>query len=91
MSSPNESTPLPGAAPATPESVPAAEPAVSAETSTPKPVPSASRFAAITPWVVVAVLALLVAGWQAYDIRTRLSVTQKELARRLNASEAMAL
>ena len=97
MSSPNESTPLPGAAPATPESVPAAEPAVSAapaasaETSTPKPAPSASRFAAITPWVVVAVLALLVAGWQAYDIRTRLSVTQKELARRLNASEAMAL
>ena len=41
----------------------------------------------INPWVVVAILALLVAGWQAYDTRTRISGTQKELARRLAASE----
>lgn len=54
------------------------------------PASSAGRFIErINPWVVVALLALLIAGWQAYDTRTRLSGTQKELARRLAASETM--
>ena len=41
----------------------------------------------LNPWLIVAVLALCLAAWQAYDTRTRLSGTQKELARRLAASE----
>ena len=99
MSSPNETSPLPDAASApsiaATESSASAQPAsgASAEASPPARTPPseksfADRFAAVTPWVVVAVLALLVAGWQAYDTRTRLSGTQKELARRLSASEA---
>ena len=99
MSSPNETSPLSDAASApsiaATESSASAQPAsgASAEASPPARTPPseksfADRFAAVTPWVVVAVLALLVAGWQAYDTRTRLSGTQKELARRLSASEA---
>lgn len=99
MSSPNETSPLSDAASApsiaATESSASAQPAsgASAEASPSARTPPseksfADRFAAVTPWVVVAVLALLVAGWQAYDTRTRLSGTQKELARRLSASEA---
>lgn len=39
------------------------------------------------PWLIVAVLALGLAGWQWYETRARLSETQQELTRRLSESE----
>lgn len=86
-------TPTPTPVPPEPQPTPAAAAeSASGEAGAPRPEPPASsaagRFVArINPWVVVALLALLIAGWQAYDTRTRLSGTQKELARRLAASE----
>ena len=49
---------------------------------------SVSRW--LNPWVVVAALALLLAGWQWGETRWRLAETQQELARRLSESDAMA-
>jgi uroporphyrin-3 C-methyltransferase len=48
-----------------------------------------SRFAAWrNPWLIVALLALALAGWQWLETRTRLSETQAELARRLSEGAA---
>ncbi len=43
-----------------------------------------------SPWVIVAVLALGLAGWQWVETRIRLSETQQELAKRLSESDAVA-
>jgi len=43
-----------------------------------------------SPWLVVAVLALGLAGWQWYETRARLVDTQQELAKRLSESDAVA-
>ena len=42
------------------------------------------------PWLIVALLALGLAGWQWVETRLRLADTQQELARRLSASDALA-
>lgn len=43
-----------------------------------------------SPWLIVAVLALGLAGWQWFETRARLAETQQELARRLSESDATA-
>ena len=43
-----------------------------------------------SPWLIVALLALGLAGWQWFETRTRLAETQQELARRLSESDAAA-
>lgn len=42
------------------------------------------------PWLIVAVVALGLAGWQWSETRIRLADTQQELARRLSESDALA-
>lgn len=42
------------------------------------------------PWLVVALLAMALAGWQWVETRVRLSTTQQELARRLAESDTVA-
>ena len=54
-------------------------------------VPAASaRGAWFSPWLIVALLALGLAGWQWVETRLRLADTQQELARRLSESDALA-
>ena len=43
-----------------------------------------------SPWTIIAVLALGLAGWQWVETRIRLSETQQELAKRLAESDAVA-
>ena len=43
-----------------------------------------------SPWVIIAVLALGLAGWQWVETRIRLSETQQELAKRLSESDVVA-
>jgi len=51
--------------------------------------PPASR-AWKNPWLIIALLALALAGWQWVETRLRLADTQQELARRLSASDTLA-
>ncbi len=44
----------------------------------------------LNPWLIVVLIALGLAGWQWIETRVRLSVTQKELARRLSESDTVA-
>ena len=43
------------------------------------------------PWLIVAIIALGLAGWQWVETRLRLSDTQQELARRLSESDATSM
>ena len=43
-----------------------------------------------SPWLILAVLALALAGWQWMETRQRLAETQQELARRLSESDSVA-
>lgn len=54
----------------------------------PSPKPAGCRW--FSPWLIVAVLALGLAGWQWFETRARLAETQQELARRLSESDATA-
>lgn len=54
----------------------------------PSPKPAGNRW--FSPWLIVAVLALGLAGWQWFETRARLAETQQELARRLSESDASA-
>ena len=49
-----------------------------------------ARGAWFSPWLIVALLALGLAGWQWVETRLRLADTQQELARRLAESDALA-
>ncbi len=51
---------------------------------------TAARGLWFSPWLIVAVLALGLAGWQWYETRARLAETQQELARRLSESDTVA-
>ena len=67
-----------------PSSVPPAAPASSAAAAV-------GRFGAWrNPWLIIALLALALAGWQWVETRLRLADTQQELARRLSESDALA-
>ncbi|MDD2885687.1 MAG: uroporphyrinogen-III C-methyltransferase [Dechloromonas sp.] len=46
------------------------------------PTPSATR-SAVSPWLLIALLAVLLAGWQWFETRQRLLDMQQEVARRL--------
>lgn len=61
--------------------------------TSPSPSPSMTpprRGAWFSPWLVVALLALGLAGWQWFETRVRLSATQQELAKRLSESDTVA-
>lgn len=77
------------AAPALPPSPPPAvdAPAPAAATSAPAAPAAASPWR--SPWLLIAVLALALAGWQWVETRLRLADTQQELARRLAESDAL--
>ncbi len=51
---------------------------------------AARKSGGISPWAIIAVLALGLAGWQWIETRIRLSETQQELAKRLAASDSVA-
>lgn len=56
----------------------------------PKPAPaneSASGW--LNPWVIIALIALALAGWQWVETRLKLSDTQQEVARRLSESDTV--
>ena len=79
----NDSTdvsPQDAAAPAT--ETPAAAAAAASST------PAGKRW--FSPWLVVAVLALGLAGWQWFETRLRLAETQQEMARRLAENDTVA-
>ena len=63
-------------------SQPAAPPAVAS--------PPEMRKSWFSPWLVVAVLALGLAGWQWMETRVRLAETQQEMAKRLGESDTVA-
>ncbi len=48
---------------------------------------SSLTLARINPWLVIALLALGLAGWQWFETRTRLAKTQAEMTRRLSENE----
>ena len=52
--------------------------------------PPGKKTGGISPWAIIAVLALGLAGWQWMETRTRLAETQQELAKRLAESDAVA-
>lgn len=52
--------------------------------------PGKKRTGGISPWAIIAVLALGLAGWQWMETRMRLAETQQELAKRLAESDAVA-
>lgn len=54
------------------------------------PVLAERKSGGISPWAIIAVLALGLAGWQWVETRIRLSETQQELAKRLSESDAVA-
>ncbi len=56
----------------------------------PVPVSGSPAAAWRNPWLIVALLALALAGWQWGETRSRLSETQQAVARRLSESEALA-
>ena len=62
------------------------------ETPAPAPVPEQlpKKSGGISPWAIIAVLALGLAGWQWVETRVRLAETQQELAKRLSESDAVA-
>lgn len=64
----------------------AESPVTSAVAASPKP--GGNRW--FSPWLVVAVLALGLAGWQWFETRARLAETQQEVARRLSESDVAA-
>lgn len=64
---------------------PAANEATATAAPSTPPAPSAWR----NPWLIVAVVALGLAGWQWGETRLKLADTQQELARRLSDSEAI--
>jgi uroporphyrin-3 C-methyltransferase len=66
---------------------PASLPAESPPTAS---LPAASGKSGFSPWLIVAVLALGLAGWQWMETRVKLSETQQEMARRLTDSDASA-
>jgi uroporphyrin-3 C-methyltransferase len=55
----------------------------------PKPAPAPAGIASVwrNPWLIVAVIALALAGWQWLETRLKLADTQQELARRLSESD----
>jgi uroporphyrin-3 C-methyltransferase len=55
----------------------------------PNPAPSPAGNAAVwrNPWLIVAAIALALAGWQWLETRIKLADTQQELARRLSESD----
>jgi uroporphyrin-3 C-methyltransferase len=88
---PSDEADLPAAEP------PSAKPAPAAESPPAKPAPApalaaesppASGKSGFSPWIIVAVLALGLAGWQWMETRARLAETQQEMARRLTDSDA---
>lgn len=68
--------------------VPPAAPAASASFSLPPPRPAPASSAWRNPWLIVALIALALAGWQWVETRLKISGTQQELARRLAESDA---
>ena len=56
----------------------------------PAPVSGSPAAAWRNPWLIVALLALALAGWQWGETRSRLGETQQAVARRLSESEALA-
>ena len=52
--------------------------------------PPGKKTGGISPWAIIAVLALGLAGWQWMETRMRLAETQQELAKRLAESDAVA-
>jgi uroporphyrin-3 C-methyltransferase len=73
--------------PLPPPSGAAVPPAAEAPPAVAPATPARSWF---SPWLVVAVLALGLAGWQWMETRLRLAETQQEMARRLAESDAVA-
>ena len=63
-------------------------PAVPPEPALPPPVAPSAASAWRNPWPIIAVIALLLAGWQWMETRLRMAETQQELARRLAESDA---
>ena len=61
-----------------------------AESPPPAPSPAGKGKCGFSPWLVVAVLALGLAGWQWMETRLRLAETQQEMAKRLVESDAVA-
>ena len=68
--------------------MPPAAPAASASFSLPPPRPAPASSAWRNPWLIVALIALALAGWQWVETRLKISGTQQELARRLAESDA---
>jgi uroporphyrin-3 C-methyltransferase len=68
-----------------PAQPPAAE---SPPVETPAPDPAQGRRNWFSPWLVVAVLALGLAGWQWMETRLKLDETRQEMARRLSLADA---
>lgn len=70
---------------------PASPPPSSPAGETPLPVTTQQRIrlAWRNPWVIVALLAIGLTGWQWLETRTRLGKTQQELARRLSSSDTI--
>lgn len=66
----------------------AASPSSPPDAPAPESPPRASS--GFSPWLIVAVLALGLAGWQWLETRTRLLDTQQQLAKRLSESDAAA-
>ncbi|MDR0577472.1 MAG: uroporphyrinogen-III C-methyltransferase [Candidatus Accumulibacter sp.] len=78
----------------TPQSPPPLEEAPAATESVTPPVspgpPARTGSGGMIPWLIVAVLALGLAGWQWMETRVRLAETRQEIARRLAESDAAA-
>jgi uroporphyrin-3 C-methyltransferase len=73
--------------------LPSSAPAAVVESSPPPPPdhpPAGTRKGGFSPWPVIALLAIGLAGWQWMETRLRLSETQQEIARRLSESDTVA-
>ncbi|MDR2111529.1 MAG: uroporphyrinogen-III C-methyltransferase [Candidatus Accumulibacter sp.] len=78
---------------ALPQSPAAAAPAAAESSPPPAPPaasPAGSGKSGFSPWLLLAVLALGLAGWQWMETRLRLAETQQEMTRRLSESDAVA-
>jgi uroporphyrin-3 C-methyltransferase len=80
-----EAAPSPGEA-----APPAGEAAPPAAKSPPANLPAASGKSGFSPWLIVAVLALGLAGWQWMETRAKLDESRQEMAMRLTDSDAAA-
>ena len=56
----------------------------------PEPAALPRKMAWFSPWLVVALLAIGLAGWQWVETRSRIGRTQQELAKRLSESDTVA-